>query len=436
MPPDASSPIAAPYAATGVVLHPGLPAWRLLLLVEIGNFAALRRHLGRSRADFLIDDVAADAGRILPRARIMPIGRSTLEIAFEGALPTEAEHAIAALRQHFAMPINLDGEAYTIELLLAGAAMPSQEPDDVRLAEAAETALAQARAERRDVVRDLSRAEHAFDRLSLMRDLIGAIESGQVFLQYQPKVHLRRQQIVSVEALVRWQHPQRGLILPGDFIPLAEESGKIGALTLWTIRQAIVDQQALARGGHDIPVFVNISGQLLADPEFVDQVCTMVRGVSAKIGFEITETAVIRDPECAIRHLRMFAEIGVTLAIDDYGAGLSSLAYLKRLPASELKIDKMFVLELTSSNRDPLIVRSTIDLAHALDMEVTAEGVETPAAMALLSVMGCDMAQGFLISRPIAFGALRHFLDEERHLTAVAAMRPSFGRPESFWKRA
>ncbi|HCB75188.1 MAG TPA: EAL domain-containing protein, partial [Sphingomonas bacterium] len=383
----------------------GLPAWQLLLLAEIVNFGALRRHLGRSRADFLAEDVAAIMARQLPGARVLPVGRSTLEIAFEGALPTDADSAISRLRECFALPLDIDGEKHTLELLLAGAAMPSHERDDVRLAEAAEAALGQARADQRDVVRDLSRIEHAYDRLSLMRDLSKAIGNGEVFLQYQPKVHLRRQEIVSVEALVRWQHPQRGLILPGDFIPLAEESGKIGALTLWTIRQAIADQQVLAESGHDIPIFVNISGLLLADAEFVDQVCTMVRGVAAKVGFEITETAVIRDPESAIRHLRMFAEIGVTLAIDDYGAGLSSLAYLKQLPARELKIDKMFVLELTSSNRDPLIVRSTIDLAHALDMEVTAEGVETPAAMALLSVMGCDMAQGFLISRPIAIGA-------------------------------
>ncbi|PCD01837.1 hypothetical protein COC42_16695 [Sphingomonas spermidinifaciens] len=436
MPSDALNPADVPSVPSSGTVPCALPAWQLFLLAEIVNFGALRRHLGRARADLLAEDVASVMARQLPAARVRIVGRSMLEIAFEGALPTAADAAIRCLRESFVRPLDLDGEPYTIELLLAGAAMPSHERDDVRLVEAAEAALGQARADQRDVVRDLSRADHAFDRLSLMRDLSKAIDNGEVFLQYQPKVHLRRQEITSVEALVRWQHPQRGLILPGDFIPLAEESGKIGALTLWTIRQALADQQVLADSGHDIPVFVNISGLLLADAEFVDQVCTMVRGVSARIGFEITETAVIRDPDSAIRHLRMFADIGVTLAIDDYGAGLSSLAYLKQLPARELKIDKMFVLELTSSNRDPLIVRSTIDLAHALDMEVTAEGVETPAAMALLSVMGCDMAQGFLISRPIAIGALRQFLAEDRHLTAAAAMRPSFGRPESFWKRA
>jgi EAL domain-containing protein (putative c-di-GMP-specific phosphodiesterase class I) len=168
----------------------------------------------------------------------------------------------------------------------------------------------------------------------------------------------------------------------------------------------------------------------------VRDACALVAAGGAKIGFEITETAVIRDPESAIANLRTFADIGVPLAIDDYGAGLSSLAYLKRLPASELKIDKLFVTQLTSSNRDPLIVRSTIDLAHALDMEVTAEGVETPAALALLGVMGCDMVQGFLISRPVEFAAFQTFLVEDRHLAAMVSPRMTFLRNEGQWKTA
>ena len=146
------------------------------------------------------------------------------------------------------------------------------------------------------------------------------------------------------------------------------------------------------------------------------------------MGFEITETSVIRDPASAIAHLKIFADIGIVIAIDDYGAGLSSLAYLKQLPARELKIDKLFVTQLTSSNRDPLIVRSTIDLAHALEMEVVAEGVETPATMALLAVMGCDMVQGFLISRPLGLDALILFLTEDRHLAVAQDVRSPFGR--------
>ncbi|MES2441395.1 MAG: GGDEF domain-containing phosphodiesterase [Pseudomonadota bacterium] len=409
--------------------------WRILCLCEISNFATLRRHLGRPRADALVLDVAARVTELCPDVRISAAARSVVELAFERDTPEAAAADIDRLRKAFLRPLDLDGERHQLQLQFGVAAAPSSESDEVRLIEAAESALEQAEAENRVVMLDLSRADLAFDKLTLMRELPRAIANGEMFLLYQPKVHVRRQEIASAEALVRWQHPVRGLILPGDFISVAEQAGEIGALTLWTLRKVIEDQRSLAAGGHDLPLFLNISGLLLADAGFVAEACEIITQSDAKIGFEITETAVIRDPEIAIRHLQAFADIGVALAIDDYGAGLSSLAYLKQLPAKELKIDKMFVMQLTSSNRDPLIVRSTIDLAHALEMEVTAEGVETPSALALLSVMGCDMVQGFLISRPIGIEAFRHFMDNDANLITGAGAQPSFIRPESFWKR-
>ena len=244
-------------------------------------------------------------------------------------------------------------------------------------------------------------------------DLTRAVAGDQLRLHYQPKLHLRSRRIVSLEALVRWNHPERGLIFPGDFIPAAEEANDILALSLWVVEQAIADQRALAAAGHDLPIFVNVAATLLTDDAFIKRACPMV-GDGGRIGFEITETSVIRDPTVAITNLKHVASLGIPIAIDDYGAGLSSLAYLKQLPACELKIDKLFITELTSSHRDPLIVRSTIDLAHAMEMEVVAEGIETDTALALLSVMGCDMAQGYHISRPLQFGDLRDFLDRHR----------------------
>lgn len=411
-------------------------AWRFIALVEIRNFGPLRRHLGAPRADCLVLDVADRVADQVPGARLGVIGRTTIEIAFEDDTPARLSDVLEALLVFFAAPIDLDGEPHLVELTIGAAAAETGAADDVRLVEEAEEALAEARIEERLIIRDLSAGTAGFDRLSLIRDLGKAVERGEMFLQYQPKVHLRQQKVASAEALIRWHHPVRGLILPGDFIPVAEESRIIGPLTLWTIEQAIVDQRWLMEHGHDLTIFVNISGQLLADAAFVARACQIVQASGGKIGFEITETSVIRDPEIAIAHLQVFAEIGIAIAIDDYGAGLSSLAYLKKLPAKELKIDKMFVIQLTSSNRDPLIVRSTIDLAHALDMEVTAEGVETQSAMALLGVMGCDMVQGFLISRPISITALGQFLDEDRHLSIAADPRAAFNRPASFWKSA
>jgi diguanylate cyclase len=411
-------------------------AWRILCLCQITNFAGLRRHLGRPRADTLVLDITKRIGELCRDIRLSVAGRAVIELSFERDAPAAAAADIDRLRKAFLQPLDLDGEPHTVSMQFGIAFAPPSENDEVRLTEAAESALAQACDQGRVVMLDLSRAELAFDKLTLMRELPNAIAEDQMFLQYQPKVHVRRQQIVSCEALVRWQHPARGLILPGDFIPVAEESGDIAALTLWTLRRVIADQRLLAADGNDIPIFINISGVLLSDATFVEQACEAVRGSEGKIGFEITETSVIRDPETAIQHLHVFARIGIPLAIDDYGAGLSSLAYLKQLPAAELKIDKMFVMQLTSSNRDPLIVRSTIDLAHALEMEVTAEGVETPAALALLSVMGCDMVQGFLISRPLAIDAFRRFLIDEAHLASSANVQSSFALPESFWRKS
>ena len=240
--------------------------------------------------------------------------------------------------------------------------------------------------------------------------LIDAIASNELLLEYQPKLHLRQQRITSLEALVRWQNRERGLLYPNSFISDAEESGDIEALTLWVLDRAIADQRQFAAAGHDLPIFVNMAASLLADDDFVTVTCSRVRSSGARIGLEITETSVIRDPAAAIGNLKRVAALGIPVAIDDYGAGLSSLAYLKQLPACELKIDKLFITELTSSQRDPLIVRSTIDLAHAMEMEVVAEGVESQAALALLSIMGCDMAQGYLISRPMRFEAALEFL--------------------------
>lgn len=436
---DASPRDSAPPIDGADIEDPGasmLKPWRFLCIAEIVNFPTLRRYLGAPRADGLVLDLADRVLVHLPDVRIGVIGRRAVELFGDADGIGEVEQVLDMLRAAFEVPFNLDGESHRIELHLGAAASPVGHADDIRLAEEAEQAVQDARAEERPIVRDLSVDAPAFDRLTLIRDLRGALDRGEMFLQYQPKVHLRRQEITAVEALVRWQHPVRGLILPGDFIPIAEQAQLIGELTLWSLGQVIADQKALAARGHDLVIYVNISGQLLGDPVFVARACQVVRSGGNRIGFEITETSVIRDPQTAINHLQVFAEMGIPIAIDDYGAGLSSLAYLKQLPANELKIDKMFVVQLTSSNRDPLIVRSTIDLAHALDMEVTAEGVETQAALALLTVMGCDMVQGFLISRPISFDALLQFLDEERHLIATSHPRATFARPETFWKRA
>lgn len=411
--------------------------WNAVCFAEIAEFVALRRRFGRLAADRLVVALESRIAAALPRAKTLIVGRATVEISLDGADYGDLAAAVAAIRADTAAPFEVDGAWHCLDIILGGAAALVSNTEDVRLVEGAEAALEDARADQDGcALRDLSRNTPTHDRLSLARELPLSIVNGEMFLQYQPKLHVREQRVTSAEALVRWQHPTRGLIMPGDFITQAEEARQISALTLWTLDEVIRDQRLLAADGHHLTFFINISGQLLSDARFVAAACAKVREGGAKIGFEITETAVIRDPECAIGNLKTFADQGIAIAIDDYGAGLSSLAYLKQLPARELKIDKLFVLQLTSSHRDPLLVRSTIDLAHALDMEVTAEGVETQAAMALLSVMGCDMIQGYLISRPILFEAFRAFLKNDLTRPSEHRRGSMFERPAAFWKSA
>jgi EAL domain-containing protein (putative c-di-GMP-specific phosphodiesterase class I) len=391
-------------------------ALRFNLLVEVANFAELRRHLGCARSERLATDLSEYLSGRLDGVDIRAGGHSLLSCWFYGSEPRDLDRKIQAIRKILAAPMVFDGEYHLVTPAFGGAFASSHGADEVRIVEEAEVALWEARAggaAGRSVT--LPKAAEA---RQLAVELDHAIDNDELILLYQPKVHVRRQEIGSAEGLVRWRHPTRGLILPGDFIPIAEESQLIDRMTLWAIRRAITDQQALAERGYPLRLFINISGQLLSDAEFVGEACALVGSADTMLGFEITETSVIRDPQIAIANLQLFADYGIVIAIDDYGAGLSSLAYLKQLPARELKIDKLFVTQLTSSNRDPLIVRSTIDLAHALEMEVVAEGVETHAALALLTVMGCDMVQGFLISRPITLDALTTYLDEGRHQTA------------------
>ncbi|MEM9288797.1 MAG: EAL domain-containing protein [Pseudomonadota bacterium] len=278
-------------------------------------------------------------------------------------------------------------------------------------------ALETARATNSDIcVFDLASAQATTDNLSLMGDLMTALEREDVRLAFQPKYDLRTQEPVGVEALVRWNDPARGLIMPDHFIPLAEETGHIDALSRYALIHALKAQHTLWDQGHALAMSVNISGRLIGNTDFCDFALNVIKDAAGPVCFEITETAVIADPTKGIAAITSFAEAGIEISIDDYGSGLSSLAYLKQIPASELKIDKAFVLKIDESQRDALLVRSTIDLAHSLGMKVTAEGIESTGAAALLAGMGCDVGQGYGLGKPMPLEALFSHLNAEETL--------------------
>jgi len=258
------------------------------------------------------------------------------------------------------------------------------------------------------------RDEHTLRRLSLIMDLRQAITRDELELYFQPKADVESERVVHAEALVRWNHPRHGVMRPDEFIPLAEQSGKIGLITKWVIRKAIAQCAEWRRDGLDLTIAVNLSALDLFDSElpiFISGLLTEARLPPASLVLEITESAVMKDAAFAQKMLADLKRRGVCLAIDDFGTGYSSLAHLKRLPVDELKIDKSFVLNLSESAADDLvIVRSTIELGHNMGLVVIAEGVETAESWAILKRLGCDMAQGYFMTKPLPAEAFKAWL--------------------------
>ena len=240
--------------------------------------------------------------------------------------------------------------------------------------------------------------------IALIRDLRRAAVEGELYLCYQPKLDLKRGRVLQAEALLRWQHPSLGLVLPTEFIPLAERNGSMNGLTQWVIEEAIRQIAEWDQRSMHIQLSVNISVDDLADGDLAIRVSTLLAhyGVSAQqLIFEITESAIMHNPQQALGVLEQLRSCGISLSVDDFGTGYSSLAQLQRLPVQELKIDQSFVRNLDSASGDAVIVRSTIEMSHSLGLKVVAEGVELEPSLTLLKEWNCDTVQGYLISRPL-----------------------------------
>lgn len=277
--------------------------------------------------------------------------------------------------------------------------------------ERAMIALDQARASKTKLARFDPRVySELADTLLLTDQLHAALQNHDMQVHYQPKFSYREGRITSVEALVRWNHAERGFVSPQRFVAIAEETGAIRDLTLQVLQTCIDDQRRLKAEGFELDISINYSGRLLSDEAFNAKALRLCRQAVGRICLEITETAVIEDPRIGLAAINTFVAAGLEISIDDFGTGLSSLAYLKQIPAHELKIDRAFVMEIESGQRDALLVRASINLAHGLGMKVTAEGVETTTAFTLLQAMGCDMAQGYGIARPMPYNGLIAFL--------------------------
>ena len=406
-------------AASGLANHAALEAACAgeatpLVVARIDRFAAIAAGLGPAATVSLIHRVAdrLGFGHERPIYRIdeaslawqeAPDGAETLEERLVGL--------IALMRA----PVDC-GRLVDVALHF-GIADPDPAGPGQQVAKAA---LAAERAARRGIRWERyveGDSEETNWHLSLLGELDAAMAHGQVWNAYQPKLDVGSGRVIGAEALVRWDHPERGAIAPDAFIPVVEEHGRARDLTLHVLDRALADALRWRAWGHDLTVAVNVSATLLLDETFVE---TLRKRLEVnplppeRLTIEVTETAAMDDPQRAIAALDSWRALGLNISIDDYGTGQSSLGYLQKLPATELKIDMSFIRTLVSDRRNAIMVRSTIAMAHELGMKVVAEGVEDGGCLALLAEMGCDVAQGWHIGKPMHAEAFEGFLNQQR----------------------
>ena len=401
-------------------------------ILEIDRFAATRATVGFEIANGVLAAAGERLRAGLRDAKLGRIGQCSIEFTFAAAADEEAravlDRSLAGLEQ----PIEVAGIPFRLRANVAFASTGQSGALSDALFHHVLGAIGRDGGERVRWVAPAPDSHAEIDDLAILRALPGALEAGELVLHYQPKFDCRLGAIASAEGLLRWQSPEFGAIPTQRIVLLAERTGAIRELTLWAAGQAARDQAALAAAGRTLTLSINLSGLLIPDRTFMLELLERIKAAPGKLGVEITETAVIGDPEAAIENLALFSAASVPVALDDFGSGLSSLNYLKRLPADELKIDRQFVMGLTDSHRDPLIVRASIDLAHALEMTVTAEGVEDALSLSLLRVMGCDMLQGYFIAKPMPLSRLIGFvsthqwhLETAEHATPMPRLRPA-----------
>ncbi|MGF6495969.1 diguanylate cyclase (GGDEF)-like protein [Luteibacter sp. 621] len=380
-----------------------------LLIVGVTRLPDIVKTVGHALADRLMRDAGQ---RLCHAAGQHFVGRATdtqFAVWLHGADRAEAIAAAFRMVDALAHPYTEADVSIDMGPAVGIALAPAHGERAAPLLRRAEVAEFAALKSTRGVdVYDPQSDPHRPERLALMSELRAAIEADALELWFQPKLRLADGQTDAAEALVRWHRPGRGMVPTDLFITVAEETGNIGRLTRWVLAHGIAHAAELAHAGHAVRVSLNLSARDIGDPTLPDRVAELLHayGVPASaIALEVTESAVIGEPEAALQVLRRLADMGIEMAIDDFGMGQTSFAYLRRLPVRELKIDKMFVQHLATDPTDRTIVRSLVELGHRLGYQVTAEGVEDAESMAFLATAGCDHAQGYHVGRPMDFAS-------------------------------
>jgi diguanylate cyclase (GGDEF)-like protein len=378
-----------------------------LCLLDLDRFKEINDTLGHHTGDRLLEIAASRLARaVRPEDTVARLGGDEFAVLLTDVKgPADALEAAERIRALLSEPFHLDGMALQVETSIGVALHPEHTDSVPRLLQLADVAMYQAKEERTGV--ELYRQErdiHTPDRLDLLGSVRRAIENDELEMHFQPAVSVPAGRPVGVEALVRWNHPERGLIFPDVFLDLVEQSGLMRQLTHLVLAKSLARAAQWWHAGIEVPVAVNVSVRDLSDAKFADVVAGLLREndlPARALKLEITEHVLMADPGRMTHALESIGRLGVDLSLDDFGTGYSSLVHLKRLPVSELKVDRSFVQRMTSDPDDAAIVRSIVDLAHSLGLRVVAEGVETIESWHALEALGCDLAQGYLISRPV-----------------------------------
>jgi diguanylate cyclase len=386
-----------------------------LMLMDLDRFKDINDTIGHQAGDSLLQQVGLRLQGVVRKAdTVARLGGDEF-----GVLIPEVDCEAAGLTamrflKAFEPPFHIGGINLSVQPSIGIALFPQHGISEDTLMRCADVAMYLAKESGGGYVfYSPERDSYSRDRLALMADLHRAIECNQLFLVYQPKLNLQTGTIIGLEALARWQHPELGTIPPDRFIMLAERSGFIKPLTMWGLETALTQSRTWSEGGTHIPISVNLSARTLHDGSFPDQMKVLLENhktAPEQLELEITESVIMVDPARALEILKRISSMGVALSIDDFGTGYSSLSYLKKLPVNAVKIDKSFVINMTTDQNDAQIVRSTIDLAHNLGLKVIAEGVETLEVWDRLTALGCDEAQGYYMSRPLPASGLTQWM--------------------------
>ncbi|QYJ85410.1 EAL domain-containing protein [Shewanella mesophila] len=388
-----------------------------LCQINIRRMTEVNGTLGHEVGDKVIEEVSRRLRSFSHIDLVCRLNGDEFVVAIEHSEPKALRQLISQIQQSIEAEYCYQDISLHLQVTI-GLSYVHYPSDLETLLRQADTALQYAKKNRLDIQVYHQKIDvNSVDRLQLINELKPAIANDELVLFYQPKLDLVQNKVTHVEALVRWQHPDRGMIPPDTFIPIAEKMGQMNALTRWVINSALTQYLTWQAEGVNLAIAVNISAENLKDGEFCDYVLQAIRDKKVPIEaltLEITEDAVVADPDNAIKQLSLLKQHGLKLSIDDYGTGYSSLAQLKQLPVDELKIDKSFVQNLMVNSDDQIIVSSTLQLAHNLGLRVVAEGIENQATLNWLTERGCEMGQGFYLSKPIDAQALTTWLAQSR----------------------